>query len=134
MKLKMLLVLLLLASTLPIAGAQVLEAEKVTAFEAIIAAEQAGANVTGLVADYDEALRLIDTGNENVSNANLIFNDIITESGTLQAAAVQQGNVDIGVAVVKVAVLVGLAVVVWMRGDEWFWRLWRRTKRGYIVE
>lgn len=129
------MVVLLLVASVPSVGSQVLEEEKIAAFEAIISAESTGANVTGLVADYNEALQLIETGGlVNVSAGNLILNEIVSEAAVLRVAAVQQGNVDAAVAVVKVVFLVGLAVAVWMRGDLWFWRLWRRTKESYIVE
>jgi len=30
--------------------------------------------------------------------------------------------------------LLGAAAAVWLRGDRWFWRLWRRSKAGYVAE
>ena len=129
------MIVLLLVASVPCAGAQILEQERIAAFEAIVGAEAAGANVTGLVADYNDALQLIETGDLlNVSAGSLILNEIVSEAAVLRDAAVQQGNVDAAVAVVKVVFLVGLAIVVWLRGDLWFWRLWRRTKESYIVE
>lgn len=132
---RLLPILLVFTLLIPSASAQVLETERITAFQAIISAEDAGADVSSLVSKYDEALRLIDTGDlENISTANLYFTQIISEAAILESEAIQQGNIDAAIAIGKVVVLVAAAVVVWMRGDQWFWRLWRRTRRGYMVE
>ena len=131
---KMSLLLLLLLLVQPVSG-QVLEEERIEAFNAIIEAEEAGADVSGLVSEYNMALSLIETGDsENVTLAGQVFSDIVVESSALRGEAVTQGNIDAAVAIVKTLVLVAAAVVVWLRGDRWFWRFWRQTKQGYVVE
>ena len=135
MKLKLFLAVLFVFAFVPCVYGQVLEEERMEVFEAIRAAEEAGADVRGLVDDFNIALDLIETGSPvNVSAANVIFGEIVAESETLAAQATRQGNVDASVAIVKVVLLLGAAVVVWMRGDRWFWRLWRLIKEGYVVE
>jgi hypothetical protein len=100
------------------------------AFTAIKAAEEAGADVSELVLSLNEALALIESGD----SANGLLGDIIADADSARVTAVNQGNIAGGVAILKVVVLVGVAAFVWLRGDEYFWRLWRRTKEGYIVD
>ncbi len=100
------------------------------AFSAIKAAEEAGADVSGLVESLNEALALIESG----ESADGLLADIITDAENARSAAVTQGTIEAGVAVLKVVFLVGVASLVWLRGDEYFWKLWRRTKKGYGVE
>lgn len=128
------LVLLLALFVQPVSG-QVLEEERVLAFNAITEAEEAGANVSRLVSEYNMALSMIETGDfENISMANQVFSGIVDEASVLRGEAVTQGNIDAAVAIVKTLVLVAGAVVIWLRGDGWFWRFWRQTKQGYVVE
>ncbi len=116
-------------------SAQVLEDERVEAFNAIMAAEEAGADVSGLVSEYNAALALVEEGDPvNISAASQVFSSIVVEASLLQESAVTQGNIEAGVAIAKTLVLVAAAVVIWLRGDQWFWSLWRRTKQGYVVE
>lgn len=100
------------------------------AFSAVKAAEDAGADVSLLVEKLNEALVLVESGD----SAGDILRSIIVDARAARSAAVTQGNVDAGVAIVKVGVLVGAAAFVWLRGDSYFWRLWRRTKEGYMVD
>ena len=100
------------------------------AFTAIKAAEDAGADISGLVESLNEALAVIESGD----SASGLLEDIILDADMARLAAVNQGNIDAGVAILKVVVLVGAAAFVWLRGDEYFWRLWRRTKEGYLVD
>ena len=100
------------------------------AFSAIKAAEEAGADVSELVESMNEALMLIESGD----SASGLLEEVISGAEVARSAAVTQGNIDAGVAVMKVVVLVGVAAFVWLRGDTYFWRLWRRTKEGYTVD
>ena len=100
------------------------------AFTAVKAAEEAGADVSGLVESLNEALTLIESGD----SATGLLENIIYEAEIARSAAVNQGNIDAGVAILKVVFLVGTAVFVWLRGDVYFWRLWRRTKEGFLVD
>jgi len=128
------IVLVLALLVQPVTG-QVLEDERVEAFNAIIEAEEVGADVSGLVSEYNMALSLIGAGDfENISLANQIFLGIVEEASVLRGEAITQGNLDAAIAIAKTIVLVAAAGVIWLRGDRWFWRFWRRTKQGYVVE
>jgi len=70
----------------------------------------------------------------NMTDARSILDAVLVDAEAVRVAGVQQGTSEAVIAVIKVVVLVGLAVVVWLRGDDYFWRLWRRTKRGYVFE
>ena len=128
------LVLLLALFVQPVNG-QVLEEERVLAFNAIIEAEEAGADVSVLVSEYNIALDLIMTGgSENITLASQVFSGIIDDASVLRGEAVTQGNIDAAIAIIKTLFLVAVAALIWIRGDRWFWRFWRRTKQGYVVE
>jgi len=122
--------------SIPSAGAQVdLGQLAEDAFTAISGAEDAGGEVGDLLGRLNEAFMLMESGSDvNMTLARGILDDVIVDAEAVRAAGVQQGTSDAVVAVVKVVVLVGIAVGVWLRGDEYFWRLWRRTKRGYVLE
>jgi hypothetical protein len=104
------------------------------AFRAIVEAEAAGGEVEALIGELNRAIRLLEEGGEAVVEAEQILNQIIVDAGAVRDAGVQQGNIDAAVAILKVALLLGAATLVWLRGDEWFWRLWLRVKKNYIVE
>jgi len=128
------IVLLLTLLVQPVSG-QVLEEERIMAFNAIIEAEEAGADVSGLVSEYNNGLYLIKTGDSgNITLASQVFSNVVDEASVLRGEAVTQGNIDAAVAIIKTIVLVAAAVVIWLRGDRWFWRFWRRTKQEYVVE
>lgn len=134
MRKKVCLLLLLALLVQPVSG-QVLEEERIMAFNAIIEAEEAGADVSGLVSEYNNGLYLIMTGDSgNITLASQVFSGIVDEASVLRGEAVTQGNIDAAVAIIKTIVLVAAAVVIWLRGDRWFWSFWRRTKQGYVVE
>jgi len=103
-------------------------------FRAIVEAEAAGGEVEALIGELNRAIRLMEEGGGAVVEAEQTLNQIIVDAGAMRDAGVQQGNVNAVVAIFKVALLLGLATLVWLRGDEWFWRLWLRIKKNYIVE
>ncbi|MBD3171180.1 hypothetical protein GF326_01780 [Candidatus Bathyarchaeota archaeon] len=112
-----------------------MEEKRMDAFLAIREAEEAGANVTGLVEDFNIALDYIASGEpENISEAELIFDEIMLESMELEASATREENYEAVVAIVKVLVLLALAIIIWLHGENWFWSLWRRTREGYVVQ
>ncbi len=120
----------------PLVGAQVdLGQLAEEAFTAISVAEDAGGEVGGLLDRLNEAILLMESGSDvNMTLARGVLEDVLVDAEAVRAAGVQQGTSDAVVAVVKVVFLVGLAVGVWLRGDEVFWRLWRRMKRGYELQ
>jgi len=126
-----LIVLCLAANLVPGAWGDALVEE---AFKAIVEAEAAGGEVEALIGELNRAIRLQEEGGEAVVEAEQILSQVIMDAGAVRHAGVQQGNVDAAVAIVKVALLLGAATLVWLRGDEWFWRLWLRIKKNYIVE
>jgi len=126
--------LVLVFLVVSIAYSQVTD-DSIEAFKAILAAENAGADVSGLVSRFNEALGLAQEGNsESLLEAQEIFDEIMAQAADLQGEAARQGNLNAAIAVVKVVVLIVVAGVVWVKGDEWFWRLWLRTKKGYVLE
>jgi len=105
------------------------------AFTAISGAEEAGGDVGGLLGRLNEAIMLMESGSDvNMTLARGVLDAVIVDAEAVRAAGVQQGTSDAVVAVVKVVFLVGLAAGVWLRGDEYFWRLWRRMKRGFVLQ
>ena len=105
------------------------------AFTAISVAEDAGGEVGDLLDGLNEALLLMESGSDvNMADARSILDAVLVDAEAVRVAGVQQGTSEAVIAVIKVVVLVGLAVVVWLRGDDYFWRLWRRTKRGCVFE
>ncbi len=137
MGLKRLILLLLVSMVVtPVVCAQVdLDTLSGQAFTAIVAAEDAGGEVDELLVRLNTALDLIGEGSdENLTSARSILDELLVDVEAIRVAGVQEGNWNAGVAIVKVVVLVSLAAAVWLRGDEYFWRLWRRTKEGYILE
>jgi len=129
-----LFLVLVLGLAVPVAFTQV-EDRVAEAFKAIVEAEAAGGDVSELVEELNYALLLFRKGDEkSVEKAEQILSQIVIDAEALRAAGLQQRNVDAAVALVKVAILVGVAALVWMRGDEWFWRLWLRPRRRYVVQ
>ena len=125
--------LVLIFLVMSIAYSQVMD-ESIEAFKAILAAENAGADVSGLVSRFNQALSLAQKGNsESLLEAQEIFDEIMAQAADLQGEAARQGNLNSAIAVVKVVVLLVVAGVVWVKGDEWFWRLWLQTERGYVL-
>ena len=105
------------------------------AFTAISEAEDAGGEIDDLLVQLNMAILLIESGTDvNLTEARVLLNDVLVDAEAVRVAGVAEGNANAVVAVIKVVLLVGLAVGVWLRGDEYFWRLWRRTKQGYLVE
>ncbi len=118
-----------------VVSAQIIEEKRVDAFMAIHKAQEAGANVTSLVEDFNTALAYLESGEPgNITRAESIFDELLVESAELEADATREETYEAIVAIVKVILLVALAVIVWLRGEKWFWSLWRRTKEGYVAE
>ncbi len=130
-----LVMIVFLCLYIPSVGAQVDLVQLVEeAFTAISVAEDAGGEIGDLLDQLNEAILLIESGSdENMTDARSILDVVLVDSEAVRAAGVQQGTSDAVVAIVKVVFLVGLAFSVWLRGDEYFWRLWRRTKRGFVL-
>lgn len=129
---RLLLIVLLSLVLVPVVGAQsdidVLVSE---AFTAIVEAEEAGGDVDELLTRLNEA---IDLQGIDPDEARVILERLVVEAEAARARGEREGLENAAVAIAKVVVLVGLAAGVWLRGDEYFWRLWRRTKEGYVVD
>jgi len=125
---KRLAVFLLIGLLVPMVSAQVSVEE---AFMAVEAAEAAGADVSGLVDELNQAILLFESG--ETGEAEDVVEGVIVQAQMLQVRAERQGLREGLVAVAVAGLFVGAAVVVWLRGDRWFWRLWGYTKRGFVV-
>ena len=125
---KRLAVFLLIGLLVPMVSAQVSVEE---AFMAVEAAEAAGADVSGLVDELNQAILLFESG--ETGEAVDVVEGVIVQAEMLQVRAERQGLREGLVAVAVAGLFVGAAVVVWLRGDRWFWRLWGYTKRGFVV-
>lgn len=101
------------------------------AFLAIELAEAAGADVSGLVDDLNRAIVLFEAG--DVGEAEEVVEGVIVMADALRVRAERREFNEGVVAVAVAGLFVGAAVVVWLRGDRWFWRLWGITKRGFVV-
>ncbi len=133
---RLILVLLVSMMVTPVVGAQVdLDTLSGQVFTAIVTAEDAGGEVDELLVRLNTALDLIGEGSdENLTSARTLLDDLLIDAEVIRVAGVQEGNWNAGVAIVMVVVLIALAAGVWLRGDEYFWRFWRRTKEGYLLE
>ncbi len=131
-----LVVVIAVCISIPSAGAQVdLGRLAEDAFMAISVAEDAGGEVGDLLGRLNEAILLMESGSDvDMTLARGILDAVIVNAEAVRAAGVQQEISDAVVAVIKVVVLVGIAVGVWLRGDDYFWRFWRSTKRGFVLE
>jgi len=104
-------------------------------FTAITEAEEAGGDVSELVEGLDRALALMRSGDPaDEYAAEGLLNDLLVEAEAVRAAGARRETYEAAVAVAKTVVLLGAAAAVWLRGDGWFWRLWRRSKAGYVAE
>ena len=101
------------------------------AFLAVHMAEDAGADVGGLVDELNHAIELFEAG--ETGEAEGIVDGVLVEAAALQARAERQGFNEGVVAVLVAGLFVGAAVLVWLRGDGWFWRFWAYTRRGFVV-
>ena len=101
------------------------------AFRAVAEAEEAGGDVGDLVADLNEAIRLLEEG--EAGEASILLESVMERAEAARVQGSREGLTGGAVAVGVTLLFVGLAVLVWLRGDEWFWRLWRYTKRGFVV-
>lgn len=132
---RLMLVFLMMGLLVPVGYTQVdLETLSGEAFTAIVEAEDAGGEVDELLTQLNYAFMLVEEGSaENLTEARRVLEGVLVEAEVIRVAGVREGNLNAGVAIVKVVVLVAAAAVVWLRGDDYFWRLWRRTKDGFVV-
>ncbi len=122
-------VLLLMFLLVPFVWGQSVTVEE--AFMAVAEAEEAGGEIEDLVADLNQAIELIEEG--ETGEATVLLESVMVRAEAARVQGTRERFTGGAVAVFVALVFVGLAVVVWLRGDEWFWRLWRYTKRGFVV-
>ena len=106
----------------------------VEAFEAVREAESVGGEVSGLLEDLNEALRLIEAGGEgNLAGAEEKIESVLAVVPVVRS----QGMVSARNQQIVIGVVLGLvavsAVVVWRLGPRFFWSLWIRSKSGWRV-
>jgi hypothetical protein len=109
------------------------------AFEAVAEAERMGGNVSNLVAELNEAVMLIeegeDCGNETlIAEAVLKAEDVLTKAPALEqegAASIRMHMIQSGLVL---SLVVALAIIVWQYGPWMFWRLWIKSKSSWRVK
>lgn len=126
---KRLSVLLVLVLLVPFVWGQSVTVEE--AFRAVAEAEEAGGEIEDLVADLNQAIELIEVG--ETGEATVLLESVMVRAEAARVQGTRERFTGGAVSVFVALVFVGLAVVVWLRGDKWFWRLWRYTKRGFVV-
>jgi hypothetical protein len=115
-----------------------------SAFASTYRADQSGGNVTGLVADLNEAILLVAGAEaENSSNPTKAAEDIA--NATQIAQLVQSDSAQIGgsgaaarqetqiVALIAAAIVIAVASTVYVFGERIFRRVWLRLYRDYVV-
>ena len=106
----------------------------VEAFEAVREAEGVGGEVSGLLEDLNEALRLIEAGGEwNLAGAEEKIESVLSVVPLVRSQGIvstRNQQIVIGVVLGLVAVS---AVVVWRLGPRFFWSLWLRSKSDWRV-
>jgi len=121
-------------------GVSVDEAEDkfVEAFKAIAEAERMGGNVSSLVAELNEAIRLLEES-EDYKNESLIDEAFLRAESIIGRASEvgREGAVEVQARVfqgVIVIILFGaLALAVWRYGPRLFWRLWVKGNGKRVV-
>ena len=116
-----------------------------TAFLAVQTAGKDGGNVTSLLVQLNTALDLVQNASaENSTNPSQASTDLQSALGIakgVQSAAAtvaQQGmsarQLQLELSVGSAAVIVGIAIVLYVYGDRIYRRLWLRMYRGYVVK
>jgi len=121
-------------------GASADEAEDklIEAFKAIAEAERMGGNVSSLVAELNEAIRLLEEG-ETYKNESLIDEAFLRAESIISRTSEvgREGAVEVQArvfqGVIVIVVFVALALVVWRYGPRLFWRLWVRGNGKRVV-
>ena len=113
------------------------------AFSAVLEAEKAGGDVTGLVTSLNEALGLVEEGERSPEQAKAaalydrakqIAGDVLASAPKVkEAGLVAQRNATILVTISIVALAV-TALVAYLFVPRLFWTLWLRSHRGWRVE
>ena len=80
----------------------------------------------------NEAIEYTEDGQTGLAEQTL--EDLIGLSEVSTATGVWEANVTVVVTGVTVAVLLGLAYLTWRYFDSTFWKAWRYTKKGFVVE
>ena len=102
------------------------------AFNAIVVAEEAGGDVSGLIDELNAAIVLLEEG--HLDDAQAIIDRVLIMADAARVRGSRETLNQGVVAVVVAGVFVGFAVLVWLRGDAWFWRFWGYTRRGFVVD
>ena len=108
------------------------------AFEAIAEAERMGGNVSSLVAELNEALRILEVGEASgdyalIHEAVLKAESIISLAPHIgrEGAAAAQTRILQNIAVL--CLLAASALLTWRFSPRLFWSLWLRSKHGWRV-
>lgn len=130
MKPKLVLLLLLYLSFVGVVAQQ--DASVESAFISIVEAEEAGGDISELVPKMNEYLGYVEAG--DTVSADEAYEELMSLSAASQVLGVREGNYKFIVTTMVVGVLLGLTYLTWRYFDEYFWRFWRYTRKGFTVE
>lgn len=132
-----LLLAFLLASHMrvPLVQGQVADEEVrinlVEAYEAVAEAEEAGGEVSGLLERLNDALGLMEQG--RFGEADIIVAEVLSRAPLVESTGAQGERYRLAVGVGTAVALVSLAAVSWLFGSRFIWRVWLRSRRGWVV-
>ena len=141
-------VLVLASASVPAAKAQTatqVQSQIGQAFAAVQSAEQAGGNVTALVAKLNSAIGLVQEANSVSASDPARAASLLAQASTLAQevtnaapsaaaagrASVAAGQLDL---VIETVVLAALAAAAYVCVPRLFWGLWLRTRRDWRVK
>ena len=127
---KLLLLLVLCLSVVGVYAQQDVNVE--SAFMAIVEAEEAGGDISNLVPKMNEYLGYLENG-DDVSAVDA-YEELTVLAAASTVLGVREGTYTFLVTSVVVSALLGLTYLTWRHFDEYFWRFWRYTRRGFTVE
>lgn len=127
---KLVLVLVICLGIVAVGAQQ--DASVESAFMAIVEAEEAGGDISELVPLMNKYLGYIESG--DTDSAATAYEELTAMAATSTVIGVRDANYTFIVTTMVVGVLLGLTYLTWRYFDEYFWRFWRYTRKGFTVE
>ena len=108
-------------------------------FKALSKAEAAGGNVSSLVADFNEAIEVLERG-ERTGNSSLVeearprLNMISASAPVVAQEGAAANQIRILYTAVSLGLLAAVGFVVYLYVPKLFWRLWIRSKKNWRIK